>query len=98
MTQVVLFHSAQGLRPDVEALADLPAEVHYAVGDALVTKSEVEQLEALARSASAPIEVHTYPGSGHLFADPDGPAYDRASAGRMLERQLALLDARMAAS
>jgi len=36
--------------------------------------------------------VHTYPGSGHLFADPDLPDHDRSSSEEMWRRVLAFLD------
>ena len=42
----------------------------------------------------AAFEKHVYPGSGHLFADPDLPEYDRASSEEMWERVLAFLDRR----
>jgi dienelactone hydrolase len=44
------------------------------------------------RGAGASFEEHSYPGSGHLFADPDLPEYDRASSDAMWERVLAFLD------
>jgi dienelactone hydrolase len=86
-----------GVAP-VEALgvevwpSDVPVQVHYAVADRWVDASGVEALENLARARGASIEVHTYPGDGHLFADPDAPEYDRASAELMLERELAFLE------
>ena len=44
------------------------------------------------RGAGAAFEEYTYPGSGHLFTDPDLPEYDRASSEAMWERVLAFLD------
>jgi dienelactone hydrolase len=46
---------------------------------------------APARAAGATIETYEYPGSGHLFADADGPDYDPASAKQMLAREIAFL-------
>ncbi len=61
-------------------------QVHYAAGDPWVeAQEEVAPL-------GAAFEEHVYPGSGHLFADPDLPEYDRASSDAMWERVLAFLD------
>jgi Dienelactone hydrolase family len=54
-------------------------QVHYAVHDPLIDLCELDAL-AVVRAAGASFEVHTYPTSGHLFADPDLPECDRASA------------------
>jgi hypothetical protein len=51
--------------------------VHYAAGDPWVeAQEEVAPL-------GAAFEEHVYPGSGHLFADPDLPDYDRGSSEAM---------------
>jgi dienelactone hydrolase len=70
--------------------AGAPGQVHYAAGDPQID-SPIEALEESARDAGGSLEVFTYPGSGHLFADPDGPDYDADSARLMLERELELL-------
>jgi dienelactone hydrolase len=44
------------------------------------------------REAGAAFEEDTYPGSGHLFFDPDLPEYDRASSEEMWGRVLTFLD------
>jgi dienelactone hydrolase len=62
--------------------AGVPAQVHYAEGDSLMSPEELGPL----RELGAQVEVFTYPGGGHLIADPDGPDYDPASARLMLER------------
>jgi dienelactone hydrolase len=86
-----------GVAP-VEALgveawpSGVPVQVHHAVGDRWVDASAVEALANLARASGSSIEVHTYPGDGHLFADPDAPEYDRDSAELMLQRELAFLE------
>lgn len=70
-----------------------PVQVHYAAGDPWVeAKEEVAPLGGAVRRAGAAFEEHTYPGSGHLFADPDLPEYDRASSEAMWERVLDFLD------
>jgi dienelactone hydrolase len=45
------------------------------------------------RAAGVDFEEFSYPGSGHLFADPDLPEYDEASSQLMRRRVLAFLSA-----
>ena len=71
----------------------VPVQVHYAVDDPWVeAEEEVVPLGEAVRGAGAAFESYTYPGSGHLFSDPDLPAYDRASSEAMWRRVLAFLD------
>jgi dienelactone hydrolase len=51
----------------------------------------VAPLKAAVTGAGADFEAYTYPGSGHLFADPDLPEYDRKASEEMWERVLAFL-------
>ena len=82
MAEVGLFHSALGLGPGVIAAHDPWVEA----------EEEVAPLGDDVRGAGATFEEHVYPGSGHLFSDPDRPEYDRASSEEMWERVLAFLD------
>jgi dienelactone hydrolase len=71
----------------------VPVQVHYAAEDAWVeAEEEVVPLGEAVRGAGTAFEAHSYPGSGHLFSDPDLPEYDRASSEEMWERVLAFLD------
>jgi dienelactone hydrolase len=70
----------------------VPVQVHYAAEDPWVEAEEVEALGEAVRGAGAAFEEHAYPGSGHLFADPDLPEYDRASSETMWRRVLTFLD------
>ena len=72
--------------------AGVPVQVHYAAKDPWVEAEEVEALGAAVGRAGAAFEEHTYPGSGHLFADPDLPEYDRASSEAMWRRAPTFLD------
>ena len=73
--------------------AGVPVQVHYAADDPWVeAKEEVAPLGEAVRGAGAAFEAYTYPGSGHFFADPDLPEYDRASSEEMWRRVLAFLD------
>jgi len=69
----------------------VPVQLHYAVGDTLAGSSNVPGFEEMARASGSAIEIHTYPGNGHLFADPAGPDYDASSADLMWERVRAFL-------
>jgi dienelactone hydrolase len=69
----------------------VPVQVHYAVDDRLIDVAAIDALATAVRAAGASFEVHTYPTSSHLFADPDLPDYDRASAELMLQRVLDFL-------
>jgi len=94
----VLMHSAV----PVEAFSEfgverwpegVPVQVHYAADDPWVeAEEEVGPLGEAVRGAGVAFEVYTYPGSGHLFSDPDLPEYDRASSEEMWRRVLAFLD------
>jgi dienelactone hydrolase len=71
----------------------VPVQVHYAADDPWVeAEEEVAPLGDAVRGAGAAFEAHTYPGSGHLFNDPELPEYDRASSEAMWRRVLAFLD------
>ncbi|MFI5897778.1 dienelactone hydrolase family protein [Actinoplanes sp. NPDC051513] len=69
----------------------VPVQVHYAAHDPLVDHAQVDALADAVRAADADFEVHTYPGSGHLFADPDRAEYDRDAAELLLKRTLDFL-------
>jgi dienelactone hydrolase len=71
----------------------MPAQVHYAEGDPWVeVEEEVAPLGEDVRGAGAVFEAYAYPGSGHLFTDPDLTEYDPASSEEVWERVLAFLD------
>jgi dienelactone hydrolase len=47
---------------------------------------DVPEFEEMVRASGSSIEIHTYPGGGHPFADLAGADYDASSAEQMLER------------
>lgn len=67
-----------------------PGQVHYAAEDPQID-SPIDAVERSVRDAGGSLEVFTYPGDGHLFADPDGPDYDPHAAQLMLQRELEFL-------
>lgn len=68
------------------------AQVHFAEGDPWVESEEVEAFERTVEAVGAPLEIHGYPGDGHLFTDPESPDYDAAAAELALARVLELLE------
>ena len=71
----------------------VPVQVHYAADDPWVeADGEVAPLGEAVRRAGATFEEYVYPGSGHLFADPDLSEYDHASSEKMWRRVLAFLE------
>jgi dienelactone hydrolase len=71
--------------------AGVPVQVHYAEHDPFREQEALDALAAQARASGAPFEAWDYPGSGHLFADPDLSEYDAASADLMFGRVLDFL-------
>jgi dienelactone hydrolase len=69
----------------------MPGQLHKKDRDPLMDESGPEELRKSAEAVGAPLELFSYPGTGHLFADPDGPDYDRPAAELMLERELDFL-------
>jgi dienelactone hydrolase len=69
----------------------VPAQVHFAAEDPHLDRAGVESFEHALDAVCARLEIHVYPGSGHLFADPDDSGYDPASAELMLARVLGFL-------
>jgi dienelactone hydrolase len=69
-------------------------EIDYAEKDPLVDAAVVAAVAEAVRAAGASAAVHTYPGSGHLFADAALPEYDAAAAARMLQASLEFLKRR----
>lgn len=65
---------------------------HFAETDEFEPKQEVDRLEAALRDASRPVSFHTYPGTGHWFAEPDRiSAYNQAAASLAWDRTLDFL-------
>jgi dienelactone hydrolase len=64
----------------------LPTQVHYAAADPLVDEGAVGELRSQVEMSGSIFERYTYPGSGHLFAEPGLPDYDAALAELMLTR------------
>ena len=91
----VLMHAALPVDAlGVSAWPAVPVQLHVGAKDPWVDPANVDALAASVRAAGVDCERYTYPASGHLFADPDLPDYDRESAELMWTRVLAFLAAR----
>jgi len=90
---VVLMHGALPIEAfDLDRWpAETPVQVHYVAEDPWVEVPEVTSLGDAVRRAGVRFEAHTYPGSGHLFADPDLPEHDPSSSDLMWRRVLEFL-------
>ena len=88
----ILMHGAIPLAMmGVAKWPSVPVQIHYAVGDPWVEAAQVKALSEAVLDAGQSCAVHSYPGSGHLFADEDANDYDQASAALMLDRVLRFL-------
>ncbi|SRR6266481_2729601 len=54
----------------------VPVQVHFAAKDPLRNEKVIDALAGRVGASGAPFQLHDYPTSGHLFADPDMPAYE----------------------
>ena len=81
-------HLARGLlllhgTSDIAASAsvdELPVQLHVAEPDAFETDDWLSSWYLQMRKAGADVEIHRYPGAGHLYTDPELPDYDEEAA------------------
>ncbi|GAA1364900.1 dienelactone hydrolase family protein [Streptomyces beijiangensis] len=59
---------------------ELPVQLHVADPDPFETHDWLNSWYLQMRRAGADVEVHRYPGAGHLFTDPELPDYDAEAA------------------
>jgi dienelactone hydrolase len=71
--------------------ATVPVQVHFAEQDPLRNEKIIATLADRVRASGAAFQQYDYPASGHLFADPDMPAYDATAASLMFQRVLDFL-------
>jgi dienelactone hydrolase len=69
----------------------VPVQVHFAEKDPLRNEKVIDALAVRVRASGASFQQYDYPTSGHLFADPDMPAYDAIAAVLMFERVVEFL-------
>ncbi len=86
---ILLLHGIGGQAAVVRA--GLPVQLHMADPDELFPPVEVTAWRTAMVRAGATVEVHTYPGVGHLFTDPDIPDHDHHAADLAWQRSLDFL-------
>lgn len=89
VSTVVSYYGTQGI--DFTATQSR-YQFHMAVDDAMLDPDELALMEASLGLADRPIEIHTYDGVTHNFAEPNAPGYDATVAAVAWERTLAFLD------
>lgn len=72
--------------------AGLPVHLHIAEQDDLFPTTDVSAWHSAMTAAGAVVQVHTYPGVGHLFTDPDTSDYDEPAAELVWQRASAFLN------
>ncbi|HMK54169.1 MAG TPA: dienelactone hydrolase family protein [Methanobacteriaceae archaeon] len=89
----LLFHAALPLNMlGIERwLSSVPVQVHYAVKDPLKNQQFIEDLSKSIQQSGASYEYFEYPGTGHLFTDPDSKDYNRKSSELLWQRALQFL-------
>lgn len=81
-----------GTRPGDFSPAQAAYLGHFAETDEHEPQEEVDALQAALQAAGCSVEFHTYPGTGHWFAEPDRTqAFDEAAANLAWARTLAFL-------
>jgi carboxymethylenebutenolidase len=85
---VVSYYGSQGIDFVDTRAAYL---IHLAEHDDLVDPDELAMMEATMHLAEASVEVVTYPGTSHGFADEDSGVADPAASARAWDRTLSFL-------
>jgi dienelactone hydrolase len=70
----------------------VPVQIHYMEDDPWINTASISAVARAVRATGSSAEVFTYPGNGHLFADPGLPDYDAAAAHMLWQRVLAFVD------
>ncbi|MFD9977987.1 dienelactone hydrolase family protein [Streptomyces sp. NPDC059017] len=72
---------------------DLPVQLHVADPDPFEPHDWLTAWYLRMGRAGADVEVHRYPGAGHLYTDPDLPDHDEEAADRTWRAALGFLEA-----
>ncbi|MGK5446887.1 dienelactone hydrolase family protein [Streptomyces radiopugnans] len=87
---LLLLHGTSDI-PEDAAVDDLPVQLHVADPDPFEPHDWLNAWYLRMRRAGADVEVHRYPGAGHLFTDPGLPDHDKDAAERTWRTALAFL-------
>ncbi|QLE71666.1 dienelactone hydrolase [Streptomyces rectiverticillatus] len=88
---LLLLHGTSDLAEDA-AVDELPVQLHVADPDPFEPHDWLNAWYLRMGRAGADVEVHRYPGAGHLFTDPDLADYDEEAAERAWRVALAFLE------
>ncbi|MET7638889.1 dienelactone hydrolase family protein [Streptomyces sp. NPDC005438] len=78
---LLLLHGTSDLAEDA-TVDELPVQLHVADPDPFESSDWLNAWYLRMRRAGAEVEVHHYPGAGHLFTDPDSEDHDPEAAER----------------
>ncbi|MFD7033608.1 dienelactone hydrolase family protein [Streptomyces sp. NPDC059917] len=88
---LLLLHGTSDIADDA-AVDELPVQLHIADPDPFEPHDWLTAWYLRMQRAGADVEVHRYPGAGHLFTDPDLPDYDAEAAEQTWKAALGFLD------
>jgi dienelactone hydrolase len=77
---LLLLHGTSDIAENAR-VEDLPVQLHVADPDPFEPHDWLTAWYLRMGRTGADVEVHRYPGAGHLFTDPDLPDYDEEAAG-----------------
>ena len=73
------------------AEANVPVQGHFAEDDPFEGPGDIAAFEGALRDAGREVTIHTYPSTGHWFAEPSRDAYRPEAADQAFERTVAFL-------
>ncbi|GGX53931.1 dienelactone hydrolase family protein [Streptomyces minutiscleroticus] len=88
---LLLLHGTSDIAENA-SVDDLPVQLHVAEPDPFETDDWLSAWYLQMRKAGADVEVHRYPGAGHLYTDPDLPDHDAEAAEATWRVALGFLD------
>ncbi|MEU9984127.1 dienelactone hydrolase family protein [Streptomyces sp. NPDC050856] len=88
---LLLLHGTSDLAENA-SVDELPVQLHIADPDPFEPHDWLNAWYLGMRRAGADVEVHRYPGAGHLYTDPGLPDYDEDAAERTWRTALAFLE------
>ncbi|MEV7417969.1 dienelactone hydrolase family protein [Streptomyces sp. NPDC089919] len=88
---LLMLHGTSDVADDA-AVDELPVQLHVADPDPFEPHDWLTAWYLRMQRSGAEVEVHRYPGAGHLYTDPELPDYDAESAERTWAVALAFLE------
>ncbi|WP_406086225.1 dienelactone hydrolase family protein [Streptomyces virginiae] len=88
---LLLLHGTADLEDDA-SVDELPVQLHIADPDPFEPHDWLTAWYLRMQRAGADVEVHSYPGAGHLFTDPELDDYDAEAAEQLWKVAVGFLD------